>query len=99
MELYSVTLGGRYVDLTYKQIKEILDYGLTAPQRFVIKSVSMTYNEKSGYINGDIAFATYFIPGQTEPYVFPQEVIDGLGGSDRIDDLFGARQDPTLAGR
>jgi hypothetical protein len=92
LELYSVGLSGKYTDLTYTQIKEILDYGLNSPQRFVINQITMGYNEKSGYISGEFTFTTYFIPGQTTPYEFPKEVIDGLGNSDRIDDLFGARQ-------
>lgn len=94
LELYSVGLGGRYTDLTYTQIKSLLDYGLTAPQRFVMKNLTIAYNEKTGYLTGEFAFSTYFIPGQSTPYEFPQHVIDGLGNSDRVDDLFGARTTP-----
>ena len=96
MELYSVYLNVRYVDLTYKQIKELLDYGLNSPQRFVINNISMGYNEQTGYISGEFSFSTYFIPGQTEPYVFPESVVADLGDSNRIDDLFGARQTPIV---
>ena len=55
----------------------------------------MSYNNKTGYLSGDFSFLTYFIPGQSTPYEFPQSVIDGLGNSDRVDNLFGARQTPT----
>ena len=92
MELYSVAMSGKYTDLTYTEIKDILDYGLSANQRFVITSLSAAYNEDSGYLNGNIDFKTYFIPGQTTPYEFPQSVVVGLGNSNRVDDLFGARQ-------
>lgn len=95
LELYSVGLGSTFGDLTYGQIKELLDYGLNSPQRFVVSSMTMAYNEQSGYISGELSFSTYFIPGQTEPYVFPEEVIVGLGDSNRVDDLFGARKDPV----
>jgi len=94
MELYSVNLHGRYLDLTYKQIKEFLDYGLNSPQRFVVNQLTMGYNEKTGYISGEFSFKTFFIPGQTTPYEFPQEVVEDLGDSDRVDDLFGARLTP-----
>jgi hypothetical protein len=90
--LYSVGLTARYTDLTYTEVKEILDYGLVAPQRFVVSNVRMAYNEKTGYLSGDISFSTFFIPGQTTPYEFPQEVVDGLGSGRRFDDLFGARK-------
>lgn len=95
LELYSVALTGRFVDLTYTQIKDLLNYGLNAPQRFVMNTITMGYNEESGYISGDFSFMTYFIPGQTEPYEFPESVIQGLGNSNRIDDLFGARKTPV----
>lgn len=94
LELYSVRLQGKYVDLTYKQIKDLLNYGRTAAQRFVTNSITMTYNADSGYITGDIAFTTYFIPGQSTPYEFPPEVIEGFQNSNRIDDLFGAMTTP-----
>lgn len=96
LELYKVTLSGRYTDLTYSQVKEVLDYGLGSSQRFVINNLTMLYNDQTGYISGQFSFTTYFIPGQSTPYEFPQEVIDGLGNSDRIDDLFGARKDPVV---
>jgi hypothetical protein len=60
-----------------------------------MNTITMSYNEKSGYISGDFSFMTYFIPGQSTPYEFPQSVIDGLGNSDRVDDLFGARKTPA----
>ena len=94
LQLYSVQLGGRYEDLTYVQIKQLLDYGLNAPQRFVFDSINMSYSEKSGYISGQFAFSTYFVPGQSTPYEFPASVIEVLGNSNRIDDLFGARKTP-----
>ena len=96
LELYSVSLSGKFDELTYTQVKEILDYGLTAPQRFVIESMNMAYNQKTGYLSGQFSFKTFFIPGQSTPYQFPQEVIDNLGDSDRIDDLFGAQNYPVF---
>ena len=92
LELYSVTLSGKFNDLTYMEVKEIIDYGLSSSQRFVLNNISMAYNEKTGYLSGELSFDTYFIPGQAEPYVFPQEVIDNMGSSNRVNDLFGARQ-------
>ena len=40
LELYSVNLNGRYSNLTYKQVKGLLDYGLTSDQRFVVKNIT-----------------------------------------------------------
>lgn len=94
LDLYSVNLSGKYSDLTYKQVKELLDYGLTSSQRFVMQSIKMGYNEETGYLSGDISFSTYFISGQEEPYDFPVTVVDGMGDSNRVDDLFGARVQP-----
>ena len=95
MELYSVNLSGRYTDLTYPQVKELIDYGLNSPQRFVLNSITMAYNERSGYLSGDFSFSTYFIPGQATPYEFPESVIYDLGTSNRVNNLFGARQTPA----
>jgi hypothetical protein len=55
----------------------------------------MTYSDKTGYLVGELDFTTYFIPGQPTPYEFPQHVVDGLGDSTRIDNLFGARTTPV----
>lgn len=92
MELYSVAMSGKYQDLTYAKVKDLLQYGLDSPQRFVLSNLTVSYNEDSGYLNGEFNFNTYFIPGQPEPYEFPPYVIEGLGGSNRIDNLFGARK-------
>ena len=94
LELYSVQLSGKYVDLTYTQIKDLLRYGKEAPQRFVLQHITMNYSTTSGYISGQFGFTTFFIPGQSTPYEFPPEVLKGLGDSDRIDDLFGAMTTP-----
>jgi hypothetical protein len=93
LELYEVSLNASFSNLTYMQIKNLLDYGLDSNQRFVMSNMSMGYNEENGYISGDFSFYTYFIPGQSTPYEFPQSVIEGLGNSDRVDNLFGSRQD------
>lgn len=93
LELHAVALSARYTDLTYKKVKYLVDYGNHSEQRFVLNNIQMSYNDKTGYISGELSFTTYFIPGQTEPYVFPQEVIDNLGKTNRIDNLFGARLD------
>lgn len=98
LELYSVSLTSKYVDITYAEVKKILDFGLSAEQRFVVDQISVAYDEKSGYVSGELAFTTYFVPGQSTPYEFPPEVIEGLGNSNRIDDLFGARQDRPTGG-
>lgn len=92
MELYSVAMSGHYQDLSYVQIKEILNYGLSASRRFVLNNITMSYNEKTGYLTGDFAFTTYFINGQQKRYEFPDEVIQGLGNSNRVDNLFGTRK-------
>lgn len=92
MELYSVTLSGKFNDLTYMQVKEIIDYGLSSSQRFVLNNISMAYNEKTGYLSGEMSFDTYFIPGQAKPYEFPMEVINGMGSSNRVNNLFGSRE-------
>lgn len=94
MELYSVGLHAGYSNLTYTQIKELLNYGLNSPQRFVMSSLNVSYSENTGYLSGEFSFSTYFIFGQSTPYEFPPDVIEGLGNSDRIDDLFGARKNP-----
>jgi hypothetical protein len=85
-------MSGKYQDLTYAKVKDLLQYGLDSPQRFVLSNLTVSYNEDSGYLNGEFNFNTYFIPGQPEPYEFPPYVIEGLGGSNRVDNLFGARK-------
>jgi hypothetical protein len=92
LELYSVGMNCRYTDLSYMAVKNLLDYGLSSSQRFVITNFTISFNEQSGYLNGDIAFKTYFMPGQEKPYEFPDEVVVGFGDSNRVNNLFGSRQ-------
>ena len=95
MELYSVSLSAKYSAMTYKQMKDLLNYGLKSSQRFVIDSFNAAYNEDTGYLSGQFTFSTYFIAGQqNKPYKFPDEVESGLGTSNREDDLFGTRTNP-----
>lgn len=92
LELYQVGLTAKFNNLSYVEVKELLDYGLgEVTQRFVINSINMAYNEKTGYLSGDFSFNTYFIPGQATPYEFPEEVLNALGSSTRVNDLFGTR--------
>ena len=89
LDLYSIGLSGSYDDLTYQKIKELIDFGLTADQRFVLNSISINLNEKTGKLSGQFSFSTYFIPGQETPYEFPQDILDSLGSGDRVGNLFG----------
>lgn len=89
LELYKVSLSSKFTELSYLQLRTFLDYGLHSEQRFVVDNVQATFSAMSGSLTGQITFSTYFIPGQTDPYVFPQEVIDALGQFRRTDDLFG----------
>jgi hypothetical protein len=91
LELYSVALNGRYNDLSYQQVKDIINYGLSSSQRFIVNSITVGYNETTGYLSGDLSFTTYFIPGQETPYEFPDSVIDAFGDSNRVGNLMGAR--------
>ena len=89
LELYKVTLTARFDDLSYLSLRTLMDYGLNSEQRFVVENVQASFSAATGFLTGQISFSTYFIPGQTEPYEFPQTVINDLGQFRRTDDLFG----------
>ena len=89
LELYKVTLSARFDNLSYLSLRTLMDYGLNSEQRFVVENVQAAYSPATGFLTGQISFSTYFIPGQTEPYEFPQTVINDLGQFRRTDDLFG----------
>lgn len=103
LELYAVPLNGEFDNVSYLELKALIDYGLTSDQRFVLNNIEVGYNEKTGLLTGTLSCKTYFVPGQPDPYKFRQDVLDALSvmvdneteieyvynGSNRIDDLFG----------
>ena len=100
VELYSVDLSGQYTGVTYTQVKELLNYAPSAHQRLIFNSLNVSYNEQDGYLAGQFAMTTYFIPGQPTPYQFPDSIIDSLDidTSNRIDDLFNSNDVPINQG-
>ena len=89
LDLYSIAMNGAYADLSYAKIKELIAYGVQAEQRFVLDSITINFDEKTGKLSGQFSFTTYFIPGQETPYEFPQDILDSLGSGDRVGNLFG----------
>ena len=100
VELYSVSLSGAYSGVTYKQVKELLNYAPTAYQRLIFETINISYNEQDGYLAGQFSMVTYFIPGQPTPYEFPDSIVESLDieNSNRIDDLFNANDVPINEG-
>ncbi|MBQ8624776.1 MAG: hypothetical protein IJ419_01220 [Agathobacter sp.] len=100
VELYSVALNGSYTGVTYKQVKELLNYAPTAHQRLIFNTLNVSYNEQDGYLAGQFSMTTYFIPGQPTPYQFPDSIIESLDidTSNRIDDLFNSNDVPINQG-
>lgn len=93
LELYSVGLSGRYQEATYLDVKSLINYGFGSENRFVLKAITIGYDEETGYLSGDLTFNTYFMPGQPDPYAFPTDILAELGDTNRKDDLFGSRND------
>lgn len=91
LELYKVAMSAVFMGASDKDLKSILEYGQNSEQRYVVNQIVASYDETVGYLSGTLSFTTYFIPGQTTPYEFPQEVLDKLGNSNRVDNLFGTR--------
>ena len=83
------TLYGTYKEAAYTDVKSLINYGFGSENRFVLKSITMAYDDETGYLRGDLNFTTYFMPGQPDPYKFPDEIIYELGETNRVDDLFG----------
>ena len=100
VELYSVSLSGSFSQVTYGQAKELINYAPSAHQRLVVNSMDISYNEQDGYLSGQFAMTTYFIPGQSTPYQFPDSIIESLDidTSNRIDDLFNSNDVPINQG-
>ena len=101
LELYSVSLSGTYQEATYIDVKNLINYGFGSENRFVLRSITIGYNEDTGYLGGDLSFTTYFMPGQPDPYAFPTDILAELGDGNRKDDLFGSRSESyqsTLGG-
>lgn len=100
MELYSVSCVAEFENLTYPQVKELINFGKSenSSQRFVLSNIEFAYSEETGYLVGEFSFKTYFIAGQEDPYVFDPEILELIGTDRRIDDLFGARMDVDDSG-
>lgn len=95
MELYSVSCAASFTDLTYPQLKELINFGKSdrTSQRFVLKAIEARFDEETGFLRGEFTYYTYFIAGQEKPYIFDPEILELIGEDRRIDDLFGARAD------
>lgn len=95
MELYRVACTAEFADLTYPDIKELINFGKSenVSQRFVLSSLEVRFDEETGFLRGEFTFSTYFIAGQEDPYVFDPKILELIGEDRRIDDLFGARSE------
>lgn len=92
MDLYEITVSMTFNEATYPEVKKLLDYGLTSSQRYVVDSMTIGYNEDSGLLTGTFSFSTYFIWGQEDKtYEFPEDVTDGISGTNRANNLFNSR--------
>jgi len=99
LEMYSVGLSLAFSDITYKQAKKMLDYGLTSDQRYVVTSMTLSYNEENGLLSGQMSFKTFFIQGQKTPYIYTPEVDEKLGTVTRGEDLFGTIEHTDAHGK
>lgn len=95
MELYKVSCTAEFQDLTYPDIKELINFGKSenVSQRFVLSSIEVRFDDETGFLRGEFSYSTYFIAGQEDPYVFDPQILELIGVDRRIDDLFGARSE------
>lgn len=71
LELYSVPISGKFINMSYENLKRFMTYGLTSNTRFVLDNISIhqSDDDTSG-LSCEFTFKTFFLSGQEKPYSF-----------------------------
>jgi len=70
VSLLKETLGTSY-SCTYEQLKQLIDFVNSYPERMNISSISMAYNSETGGLMGDMTLNLYAVTGTDKKYVEP----------------------------
>lgn len=89
LELYAVPISGKFVNISYVNLKRFMTYGLTSNRRFVLENITIHQNEDTAELTCDFTFKTFFLSGQDRPY----EYSGSSGNSGNVDNSF--LQDPV----
>lgn len=89
LELYAVPISGKFVNISYANLKRFMTYGLTSRRRFVLENITIHQNEDTAELTCDFTFKTFFLSGQDKPY----EYSGSSGNSGNVDNSF--LQDPV----
>ena len=89
LELYAVPISGKFVNISYSNLKRFMTYGLTSNRRFVLENITIHQNEDTAELTCDFTFKTFFLSGQDRPY----EYSGNSGNSGNVDNSF--LQDPV----
>lgn len=89
LELYAVPISGKFVNISYSNLKRFMTYGLTSNRRFVLENITIHQNEDTAELTCDFTFKTFFLSGQDRPY----EYSGSSGNSGNVDNSF--LQDPV----
>lgn len=80
-------------DLSYKQMKSMIDYIASSTGRTTLDTLNVSYNSTTGELTGSVALTKYFITSGNDPYVATMVPQIALGRSD----LFGTVSPSTQA--
>ena len=89
LELYAVPISGKFVNISYSNLKRFMTYGLTSNRRFVLEDITIHQNEDTAELTCDFTFKTFFLSGQDRPY----EYSGSSRNSGNVDNSF--LQDPV----
>jgi len=56
-------------NLSYQQMKDMIDYINTTEQRTSLDSINITYDAESGELTGDATLKQYFVTGKGDKYI------------------------------
>ncbi len=68
-------------ELNYAQMKKLVEYIYSTPQRTTLESLSVSYNSETGTLTGTASLAKYFLSGETYVYS-PTTVPNAPQGTD-----------------
>lgn len=78
LELYAVPISGKFVNISYANLKSFMTYGLTSNRRFVLDSITVHQSDDgAATLSCDFSFKTFFLSGQDRPY----EYSGSIGGN------------------
>lgn len=71
LELYAVPISGKFLNISYANLRQFMTYGLTSDRRFVLDSITVHQGEEgSATLSCDFSFKTFFLSGQDRPYEY-----------------------------